>query len=154
MIIIPEPFYKIPARAIVLGWGSYYRDSRSTTFQIWRQIDSEKFKLIGQTRVYSRNKMTLQPQNRFVVNSGDVIGVYFPISTNVSFYRRSSSSCTVQHHARLLLNAGTSALGRIVTTANVNDCLRYPLRVILTGKVFSCRIRSNPSSSLGLSKTG
>ena len=128
---------------MVLGWAAYFSRNHPTICQVWRPISDANFKLVGQTPAYrswkvEEKEITLQPKDRFLVNAGDVIGVYFPSSSTVYCEYYVSHDCTRKHHTRQIPNAGHSTVGRVVTLNSANGCRRYPLRVILTGKVFGC----------------
>jgi hypothetical protein len=93
-IIIPNPDNPITVDSgIVVGWHIYTDETRlhqDFHLQIWRPTHQRPFssamrfgfKLVGDIRVVSLwtgySHILLYPEDRFRVQSGDVIGLYFP----------------------------------------------------------------------------
>ena len=116
----------------IIGWQAYLDDSSTVTFQTWRNIGLNDYKLIGQT-VYEPARagiveVNLAENETYDAEKGDVIGMYFHGKCNIPHslikdLLPSENTCVVE-------NSGKSVIGRRVSCTTLDLLRTHAVRVI------------------------
>ena len=136
--MIPQPHKEIPDTVDkVVGWKAFLSNTESVTFQIWRRVGPDSYRLIGQTLYLPTNtgisQINLEDDETFHVQGGEVLGIYFPGNCNIPF-KTLLNGCPPDQHIRFLRSPGESVPGRNLSVVSHQACRKYAVQAILSLK--------------------